>query len=319
MKKMLTIVLLISMICSCNNSSVMNENIKPIYSDFQNQLEELNLYSKVKKLETYRDDYQNGKKLGQPILDVVQEFTEFGSFSKTAYNQGFGKVFYTDEYFYNEDQDVIKHLTSSDQYDIEANLTYSQDSIYKISTANLTIDDSEKYKVILTNDSNDYLLKMVEISVNDTIVKDYKYKFNSENKILSKEVIGEYGFINSESYEYNSNNRIEKFTNKVGEMTFIKESVWENNLLKKQLDYSIQNASQAHLDKVTYFDNLFNPISVEHYEKSKLKKVLKYKYKFDEFGNWILRQVLMQETSHSNKFLPVYEESRKIEYWNEIN
>ena len=80
--------------------------------------------------------------------------------------------------------------------------------------------------------------------------------------------------------------------------------------------HSIFDDSEQLLESVTEFDKYYNPLNEKTYQDSKLKRETKNEYKFDNNGNWIEKTVSLKEHFYnSKKFVAIYIESRKIEYW----
>jgi len=92
------------------------------------------------------------------------------------------------------------------------------------------------------------------------------------------------------------------------------KSIYEydnKNYLRKISEYQSDE-----IQKETTFDKFYNKILVRFFVNGNLNRVMKYNYKFDNKGNWIKREVFVKENIETNKFIPIYNETRVIEYYN---
>jgi antitoxin component YwqK of YwqJK toxin-antitoxin module len=70
------------------------------------------------------------------------------------------------------------------------------------------------------------------------------------------------------------------------------------------------------IQKETYFDNHHNQTLVKYYRNGKLNREMKFDYKFDSTGNWTMKKsFLKQYYAQGKEFIPVYVETRKIDYY----
>ena len=83
------------------------------------------------------------------------------------------------------------------------------------------------------------------------------------------------------------------------------------NRIIKKIEYEY-----GQISKETQFDKSYNPVNIKYIESSALKKEMKYKYEFDNNGNWVSRTAYLKEYfGESKKFQPMFIESREIEYY----
>jgi hypothetical protein len=301
---------------NCKETDELNIDLKPTYFEFENDLEQRNLYGKVRELEQYKAVFQNDKDTGEPLPTLKEKFTEFGSLQTAEYFDNYGQITQIDEFYYDKNDYLIKSISENKLANQKTVQLVSYDSINKNTTRNINFNDSLNYKFISTFDSNDLIVEQIKIEAKDTVVRSYEYKFNDSNKkILEKEFVEGKEF-SIGTYKYDNENQLIEYSNKFERMELLTKAVWKNNRIVKQSDYSISADLKKHLNRITKYDKLFNPINEKIYENSELNRELKYNYEFDQLGNWIKRTVSMKEHfANSDKFIPIYVESREIKYW----
>ena len=157
-------------------------------------------------------------------------------------------------------------------------------------------------------DTLDNPIKQIVIQNKDTTINTVEYKYNKQGKILLKkenynlnefiydkkgkliEIISksEYAGEMKTTYKYDSKNRIKTI------------SQYQNGLIERE----------------TEFDKYYNQISIKYYMNSKINKILKFEYNLDKNGNWFEKKGFLNENSmENNKFIPIFIEERKIEYY----
>ena len=316
MRKIYLLILLSIFLHNCQQTAELNSDLKPTYSDFENDLEQRNLYGKVKELEQYKAIFQNAKNTREPLPTLKEKFTEFGSLHSAEYFDNYGQITQIDEFHYDKNDYLTKSISENKLANQKTVQLVSYDSINKTTVRNITFNDSLNYKFISTFDSNDLIVEQIKIEAKDSVVRSYEYKFNDSNiKILEKE-FEEGKELSVGTYKYDNENQLVEYSNKHEWMELLTETEWKNNRILKQTDYTISADLNKHLDRITEYDKLFFPVNEKIYENSELNRELKYNYEFDEFGNWIKRTVSMKEHfANSDKFIPIYIESREIKYW----
>ena len=317
LRKIYLLILISIFLLNCKERTELNVDLKPTYSGFKNDLEQINLYGEVKELEQFKAIFQNGKETREPLPTLKEKFTEFGSLNEAKYFDNYGQTTQIDLFHYDRNDYLTKSTSENKLANQKTIQLVSYDSINKTKTRNITFNDSLNYKFISKFDSNDLIVEQIKIEARDTVIRSYEYKFNgSNNKILEKE-FEEGKELSVRKYKYNNENQLIEYSNKHEWMELLTETVWKNNRIVKQTDYTISADLNKHLDRITEYDKLFNPINEKNYENSELNRELKYDYEFDQFGNWTKRTVSMKEHfANSDKFIPIYVESREIKYWN---
>ncbi len=301
---------------SCKNESELKTDLKPTYSDFENDRQQRNLYGKVKELEQFKATFQDGKTTNKPLPVLKEEFSEFGSLTKAEYFDNYGKTTQVDQFYYNENDYLMKSISNNQLANQKTVQLVSYDTINKTTTRTVKINDSLNYKFISTYNNREIITKQVKIQNKDTIVRTYEYIYNDDNKIVLEKEFEEGKELSIGTYEYDNENNLIEYFNKYEWMELLKVNEWKNNRISRQTEYTISADLKKHLDELTEYDKLFNPVNSKIYENSELNRELKYDYEFDNFGNWIKRIVAMKEHfANSDKFIPIYIESRKIKYW----
>lgn len=302
---------------SCENRTKTPTDLNPIYSDFENAWEVRNLHGKVKELKIYKSNFQDTKP-EKPTLNLVVNFTDFGALEQIDSYDNFGKLIQKDIFEYDSTEFLTKRISTNKRANSTYVLVMENDTINKTSTITATINDSIKQKSIVFYNENDYIYKQIAIEEKDTTVARHEYKFNKNAKIVL-EVQYEKNRNNpiiTNQYKYNEKENVVWSSSKTQGMEFIMETEWREGGIVKETEYQILEDSIKQLDRITGYNKLFNPINLKIYEDSKLNRELKYNYEYDEDGNWIKRTVSMKEHfANSDKFIPIYIETRKIKYY----
>lgn len=317
MRKFYILILISILLQNCKETSEFDTDLKPTYYDFENDREQRNLYGKIKEVEQYKALFKNGEYTREePLPTLIEKFTEFGSLNKTEYFDDYEKTTQIDLFYYNENDFLAKSISENHLTNQKTVQLISYDSINKTTIRNLTINDTLNYKFISTFDSNDLIVKQLKIEAQDTVVRSYEYRFNDNKKRILEKEFEEGKELSVATYKYDDENQLIEYSNKYEWMELLTETEWKNNRIKKQILYTISANLNKHLERITEYDKLFNPINQKIYESSELNRELKYDYEFDQFGNWIKRTVSMKEYfANSDKFIPIYVESREIKYW----
>jgi hypothetical protein len=302
----------------CQKKTELRIDLQPIYSDFENTLQEKNLLGKVKKIEYFKTTFQNNGKEDKLILKKVEKYTDFGEIEKAEYFDNYGKVIQTNFIVYNKNQKFIKSVSISKSDNSKIIQTAKYDSIKKTSEINAFVNDSVSYKMINYFEKNDYPVKQISIKKGkDTTEINYEYNFDGNGKInlaIQKEK-GNEKSITTNLYKYENNNLIETSL-KTEWVEMISETEWKEKRISKRTSYTISEDLKKQIDNITEFDKLYNTINTKEFEDSKLNRELNFDYEFDENGNWIKKNVSMKEHFiNSKEFIPIYVEKRKISYW----
>ncbi|WP_139150304.1 hypothetical protein [Cellulophaga baltica] len=295
----------------------MRSDLQPIYSDSKNALQGNNLYGKVKKIEYYKTTFQNTENEDKPVLNKIEEYTDFGELKKVEYFDNYGKILQTNEIDYNKNQEFIKSVSISKSNNSKIIQIAEYDSIKNTSEITVFVNDTIDHKMTSYFDRNDYPIKRVSIKGNDTTEVHYEYDFDDNDKIklATQKEKGNVKSMTTNLYKYDNNNLIES-SYKTEWMEMISETEWKEGRISKQTSYTISADLKKHTDNITEFDILYNPINSKEFEDSKLNRELKFDYEFDENGNWIKKNVSMKEHfNNAKEFVPIYVDTRKISYW----
>ncbi|MCX7549183.1 hypothetical protein OS188_14595 [Xanthomarina sp. F1114] len=296
----------------------MRTDLQPIYSDSKNALQGNNLYGKVKKIEYYKTTFQNTENEDKPVLNKIEEYTDFGELKKVEYFDNYGELTQTNDIDYNKNQEFIKSVSinKSDKSNIIQISEY--DTIKNTSELSVFVNDTIDHKTTFYYGKNDYQIKRISIKGNDTTEVNLEYAFDDNDKIISstQKEKGNDKSMTTNLFKYDNNNNLIESSYKTEWMEMISETEWKDGRIFKQSSYTISADLKKHTNNITEFDILFNPINSKEFEDSKLNRELKFDYEFDENGNWIKKNVSMKEHfNNSKEFVPIYVDTRKISYW----
>jgi len=313
MKRLLIEIFVFLLLIGCNDI-----DYKPKYKDFDNDWERENLLGKVKKLEQYKAnvaDFETGN-TDKPFIVFRKEFIENGNIS---YQENFD--------IFGEIEQFIKNIYDKNGFRIESiseNFILSMKSIEKAGfdtatgkkiSAHVIYNDTLKVDAILNYDSRGNLIQQTNIQNGDTMSGRIEYQYDGKGRILIKRQIdkGEYGKNETTNeFKYNSQGDLIELISKSdfsGEMKSIYEYDGKNRIQK------ISEYESEKIEKESLFDKFYNKTLVRFYVNNALQKEMKYKYRFDKKGNWIQKDVFMKENPGDKKIVPIYTETRTIEYF----
>ncbi|MGZ0016804.1 hypothetical protein [Yeosuana sp. AK3] len=296
----------------------MRTDLQPIYSDSKNALQGNNLYGKVKKIEYYKTTFQNTENEDKPVLNKIEEYTDFGELKKVEYFDNYGELLQTNVIDYNKNQKFIKSVSINKSNKSKIIQTSEYDSINNTSELTVFVNDTIDHETTFYYGQNDYQIKRISVKENDTTEVNSEYAFDDNDKILSstQKEKGNNKSMITNLFKYDKNNNLIESSYKTEWMEMISETEWKDGRIFKQTSYTISADLKKHTDNITEFDILYNPINSKEFEDSKLNRELKFDYEFDENGNWIKKNVSMKEHfNHSKEFVPIYVDTRKISYW----
>ncbi|MFI1770237.1 hypothetical protein [Thalassobellus citreus] len=296
----------------------MRTDLQPIYSDSKNALQGNNLYGKVKKIEYYKTTFQNTEKKDKPVLNKIEEYTDFGELKKVEYFDNYGELIQTNVIDYNKYQKFIKSVSINKSNKKNITQISKYDSIKNTSELSVFLNDTIDHKTTFYYGKNDYQIKSISIKGNDTTVTTSEHAFNDNNKLIlatQKEKGNDKSTITI-SNKYDINNNLIESSHKTEWVEMLSETKWKDGRISKQSSYTISADLKKHLNNVTEFDILYNTINSKEYEDSKLHRELKFDYSFDANGNWIKKNVSIKEHfNNSKEFISIYVDTRKISYW----
>ncbi len=303
---------------NCQNKTELRTDLQPIYSDFKNVLQGNNLYGKVKKIEYYKTTFQNTENEDKPVLNKIEEFTDFGELKKVEYFDNYGELLQTNVIDYNKNQKFIKSVSINKANKSKIIQTSEYDSINNTSELTVFVNDTIDHKTTFYYGKNDYQIKRISVKGNDTTEVNSEYTFDDNEKIISstqKEKENDKS-MTTNLFRYDKNNNLIESSYKTEWMEIISETEWKDGRIFKQTSYTISADLKKYTDNITEFDILYNPINSKEFEGSKLNRELKFDYEFDENGNWIMKNTSMKEHfNNAKEFVPIYVDTRKISYW----
>jgi hypothetical protein len=311
MIKLPHLIVILAIFASCDDPV----DLKPKHWD----LEIRGLFGKVMEMQHFRANFKGSgaSQIEKPILNLKEEFTEFGSVKLSEYFDTFGEPQQKSEHFYNNSNSLIKSVTTG-QNPVEKSIEIiSNDSINKVTTRTLTYNDSLNFKIIIEYDASNNINRQIKIQNGDTIISNYDYIYDDSKNLLKMvelKVGEEEGVIDEYKYDENGNIIERVSASKYYKFKTIKE--YSNNILTKSRYYTTSPDLKEQLNEIIEFDKYSNATTKKIFEDGKLNKELKNIYRFDGKGNWIEKKVSSKEYfANANKFIPIYVESRKIRYW----
>lgn len=313
MKRQIINILGFIVLIGCNSN-----DYRPKYKDFANAWEQENLIGKVKKLEQYKanvTDFETGK-TDMPVIEFKKEFTETGNISTQEHFDNFGTLEQSVKNTYDKDGFRIKSISENSVMPMKSiekavfdTITKKQISAHVIYNDTLILDTFFKY------DKRGNLIEQTNIQNGDTTSGDFEYKFDNAGRILFKKQIdnSEHGKNETTNeFKYDANGNLIELISKsdlFGEM----KSIYEYD--RKNRIKMITEYKSGQIEKETSFDTFYNKTFVRLYLSNTLNKEMKYEYEFDKSGNWIKRAVFMKEYFGDKKTVPIFTETRKIEYY----
>lgn len=312
MKRQIINILSFLFLIGCNNV-----DYKPKYKDFANAWERENLIGKVKSLKQYKanvTDIEKGE-TERPIVEFKKEFTKSGYIFYEEHFDNFGKLQQYTKNIYDKNGFRIESITENFVMPMKTVEKAVFDTIIKkqIST-HAIFNDSIKFDAFFKYDENGNLIESISIENADTTIDRLEYEYDNNKNIILKKQIQR---VDSDIYEYFSENKYNQEGNLV-ELTFKSDfaetkSAYDydkKNRLRKIVEYQ-----SGEIQKETIFDEFYNKTLVRFFVKGTPNKEINYKYKFDNKGNWIKSEVFVKENLESNKMVPIYTETREIEYY----
>lgn len=314
------LLIIFSIIAGCYSKTKFKSDLEPTYNNFENSWEEKNLYGKVKKLEQFKTIFQNSNQEGETALTFKELYTNFGAIKLTEYYNNSGELLQKDTYKYDKNGHPISFLSKNLPPNLNIAQLIKNDTTNNITKRVVFVNDSINQISIEYYNDKGYITKHIKIEDNDTIVALNSYKFNKRNQIersVQKEKkTGDTLLVYH--YKYNDKGNYIEFSTRSSKWGgFINKYKWKDDKILEEKQFTVYLDSTKHLNTITEYDDFYNPINIKKFMDFKLNSELKYKYKFDEKGNWIERLVLMKEHYvNSKEFTPAYIETRKIKYWN---
>jgi len=313
MKKWFPILFGFVFLMACNNAQE-----KLNYNNNQNDWKNDKLIGEVKTLVQYKANVINSKNriTEKSRIEFKKEYTKFGMISFQEYYDNFKELKQDTKNEYNNKGLRVKSITNFYTMHSKMVQTNQYDTDGRLISLSIINDDSLALNARLEYNSHGDLIKETGIQNGDSNKVIFEYKYNNNGKIvLKKQIQNERSEKNEQVfiYKYNKSGNVVEETNKSNIFGEIKLTYEYNskNKLKKSSEY--QNGQ---IQKETYFDSKHNQTLIKYYENKILNREMKFEYKFDDTGNWIVRKAFLKENfAKDEKFKPVYVETRKIEYY----
>ena len=312
MKRQIIKILSFLFLIGCNSV-----DYKPKYKDFENAWERENLIGKVKSLKQYKanvTDIETGE-TESPVIEFKKEFTESGYIFHEEHFDNFGNLQQYTKNIYDKNGFRIESITENFLMPMKSSEKAIFDTIIKKQiSAHAIFNDSIKFDAFFKYDENGNLIESMSIENADTTIDRFEYEYdNNKNIILKKQIqkvdSGFYEYIHEYKYNQEGNFVELSFKSDYAET----KSTYEydmNNRLQKISEYQSNE-----IQKETIFDKSYNKIRVRFFENGNPIREMKFKYKYDNKGNWIKNEVFVKENLETSKLIPIYTEIREIEYY----
>tara|TARA_R100000306_G_scaffold25701_1_gene29664 strand:+ start:9279 stop:10205 length:927 start_codon:yes stop_codon:yes gene_type:complete len=303
---------------SCKDEKSNRVKVEPKYFDYENSWEQRNLFGKVKYISTYRANYTSTGKLDEKRLQSRIWFSDFGTIKKAEYYDTFGKKTQTENYVYDKNEYLVTAETNNLSAKHKVLQLFKNDTINKITSQQIFINDSLTERFIIYYDENDRIIKHIEIEKTDTIEYAHHLKFDNRDNLVSERQVPSniHKKIIVDSFAYNKKNRLIYSSNSTNSTEFIRIFEWEDNKLVSEKNYFVFADETKHLNSQTEFDYLYNPTNIKNYTDEKPTQEYKYEYSFDKQNNWIKQTVYIKQIrSGQGDFVKAYADTREIKYW----
>lgn len=312
MKSQIIIILSFLVLIGCNNV-----DYKPKYKDFANTWERENLIGKIKSIKQYKANVIESEKgeTANPIIEFKKEFTKSGYISYQEHFDNFGKLQQYTKNTYDKNGFRIESISENYVMPMKTEEKAVFDTIIKKQiSAHAIFNDSIKFDAFFKYDENGNIIESISIENSDTTIDRLEYKYDVNKNIISKKQIQR---VDSNIYEYLTEYKYNQEGNYI-ELSFKSDyaktkSAYEydsKNRLRKISEYQ-----SGEIQKETTFDKYYNKTLVRFFVNGNPNREMKYNYKFDNKGNWIKSEVLVNENLETNKLIPIYIETREIEYY----
>jgi hypothetical protein len=310
MKRQIIKILGVLFLIGCNNIDYV-----PKYKDFENDWERENLIGKVKTLKQLKanvKDFTTGK-IDKPTIEFKKEFTKAGKISYQEHFDNLGKLKQFIKNSYDKKGFRIESISENSIMPSKSVEKAVYDTITKNQiSAHIIYNDTLIFDAFFKNDKHGNVIEQNNIQNGDTTSGSFEYKYDNHGRILFKTQIDNEKNEYTNEFKYNSEGNLIELINKsdfFGEMTSIYEYESKSRIIK------ITEYKSGQIEKETSFDKFYNKTLILFYVNNELHKEMKYEYKFDKTGNWIMRDVFMKEYFGDRKTIPIFTETREIEYY----
>ncbi|MCL3782576.1 YnfC family lipoprotein [Prolixibacteraceae bacterium JC049] len=304
MKNSILILAIVLLLVSCQK-----QEYSPKYFDFENAWQRFQLVGKVKELKAY--ELKETRKGQRKVINQSITYTDKGHIkSLTQYNAN-ADIVSTINNDFNEKGLMERQIIENKLEGKTSEAINSYNSNDKLSETIIKTDKEQK--LTFEYNAQGDILKRTELG-RDTTIRSYKYKYDSENRIIKRELhITPSEIVLKSTIKYNDKgNRVET----ISDSFFGGQHKWEyqydnNNRLIVASEYK-----ENKKEKQTEFDKAFNPVKVQYFRNGKEARTVKYNYKFDRTGNWIKRETWVSDNGDkSGEFVQSKTEVRDIKYF----
>lgn len=313
MRNSFIIILSFILLISCNNTDYI-----PKYEDFENELEADYLQGRVKSFSQYKSDVidsETGEK-DETVIVMKKEYNEKGNITLLE-SYVYGKLDQKTTKTYRNNGSELEIIFESPSVPMRQVQINNIDTVTKkIASSKIIYNDSLIDEYSFFYDSYGNVIKTEQISNGKSSTQQSEYTYGKNGNILQRKITGtsdseeEYEFLHEFKYD-DKENKIE-FVNKSNFFPEMK-TVYEYDNKKRIV--KITNYDISQIEKETSYDECNNIISERFYRNNTLNYEIQYTYEFDNTGNWIQRDAFVIESKEGKKTVPVYTESRVIEYY----
>ncbi len=317
MKKIISVICILFLVVSCQK----NVDHTPVYKDFKNQLEELNIYGNVKEIVKKKAypiagfDY----KYGDLKMNATYIFNKEGNYEKTETYNEFDQLETSGEYFYNaqnllEEFKMISFNGNESKLYNEIN-KFNADSL--LSYKKVMYEGSPEYEFFMKYDTNGNTIETIEIQEKDTSIVSARNIYDEENRMIKTTGIQSNPYeMYSQSYTYDTTGNLILHKAEFKGLKIKNEHIYRDAILFKSKQHRILSDKEEVLERIIEYDHYYNPVMQTEFEDTRKTKILKKKYKFDSQGNWTKRTTYINNNpSKSDTFEPYLMETREITYW----
>ena len=300
MKTKIYLIFFIICLSNCDKEQQININ-------YSSDLEERNLFGKVKSYSLFRAEIKNFdlKQTENFTIEMKEEFTKKGQISLTQYFDSLGEpLIKVKKIYFNNCVKII------DSQGTEIVCTI-KDSINGIEHLSYSKNDHIKYQIIKEFDNYNNIERKLTYSENntDTLRVDYLNKYDSKKNLIRKEQITDsYSIVTENKY-----NEEGKLIETISDRT--KETIIYKDNRISEIDRQSLMAIPYQWQITTGYDQYFNETFRIWYKNFELYSFNRYKYKLDERGNWIENIIYSSNSRKEQNFKPIFIERREIEYW----
>lgn len=313
MKKWFPVLFGLVILMACNNT-----HQKTKYNLKQNDWRNDKLNGKVKTLIQYKANvinFKNGE-TEKPRIEFQKEYTKFGMISFQESYDNFKELKQKTKNEYNEKGLRVKSITQFYQPNLKMVQTNKFDTAGRIISSSLVDNDTMALSTRLEYNSHGDIKKSIVIKNGNSDTVIFKYKYDTNGHVLLKKQIQENKSNESEHVIISKYDETGNLTEEINKSETFGEIKWAYkydsiNGLEKNTEY--QNGQ---IQQETYFDKNRNQTLVKYYDNGELNREMRFEYTFDKTGNWNVRKAFFKQNfAKDKKFIPVYVETRKIEYY----